>query len=106
MVEIVFLIPLLTGVIAFFLPRTFGRSLLVFTGVVHLILSLYLWIRRPEALFEIYFAVTSEGLLSLMVISLLFFLISIYTVGYLKASHIKSEHIFTGSMLPIPPESF
>jgi len=33
------------------------------------------------------------------VISLLFFLISIYTTGYLKASNIKSEHIFTGSML-------
>ena len=29
MVEIVFLIPLLTGVMAFFLPRTAGRPLLV-----------------------------------------------------------------------------
>ena len=33
MVEIVFLIPLLTGVIAFFLPRTSGRSLLVLPGL-------------------------------------------------------------------------
>ena len=73
MVEIVFLVSLITGVIAFFVPRTLGRPLLVFTGVVHLILSLYLWLRRPAALFEGYFSVTPEGLLSLLVISLLFF---------------------------------
>ena len=99
MVEIVFLIPLLTGVIAFFLPRPSGRSLLVITGVVHLVLSLYLWIRRPVAVFDVYFSVTPEGLLSLLVISLLFFLISIYTTGYLKNTEIRSERVFTGSML-------
>src|SRR5210317_2193405 len=99
MVEIVFLIPLLTGVIAFCLPRTSGRPLLVVTGIIHLILSLYLWIQRPVAWFEIYFAVTPEGLLSLLVISLLFFLISIYTAAYLKKTEIRSERVFTGSML-------
>jgi len=99
MVEIVFLVPLFTGIVAFFLPRNFGRPLLVITGALHLFLSILLWIQRPEPLFKAYFAVAPEGLLSLLVISLLFFLISIYTTGYLKASNIKSEHIFTGSML-------
>ena len=99
MVEIVFLAPFITGVVAFFIPRNLGRPLLVFTGALHLLLSLLVWLRNPEPLFEAYFAVTPEGMLSLLVISLLFFLISIYTVGYLKASDIKSEHIFTGSML-------
>jgi hydrogenase-4 component F len=99
MVEIVFLIPLATGVLAFFLPRTSGRTLLTLTGAVHLLLSILLWVRQPEALFEKYFAVTSEGLLSLLVISLLFFLISIYTTGYLTAANIRSERVFTGSML-------
>lgn len=99
MVEIVFLVPLFTGIVAFFLPRNFGRPLLVITGAIHLFLSILLWIQRPEPLFKAYFAVAPEGLLSLLVISLLFFLISIYTTGYLKASNIKSEHIFTGSML-------
>ena len=42
---------------------------------------------------------TPEGLLSLLVISLVFFLISIYTIAYLKESGIKSENIFVGSML-------
>ncbi|MBW2606472.1 MAG: hydrogenase [Deltaproteobacteria bacterium] len=99
MVEIVFLVPLFTGIVAFFLSKKFGRPLLVITGAIHLFLSILLWIQRPEPLFKAYFAVAPEGLLSLLVISLLFFLISIYTTGYLKASNIKSEHIFTGSML-------
>ncbi len=99
MVEIVFLIPFLTGVVAFFLPRRPGRLLLVLTGAVHLILSLILWAGWLEPVFPAYFAVTPEGLLSLIVISLLFFLISIYTTAYLKKSDIRSENIFTGSML-------
>ena len=99
MVEIVFLIPLLTGVLAFFLPRAVSRSLLIITAVIHLVLSFYLWIGRPAALFEVYFSITSEGLLSLLVISLLFFLISIYTSGWLENVKIRSERVFTGSML-------
>jgi len=99
MVEIVFLIPFITGIIAFFLPKMIGRGLLVGTGAIHLFLSLLIWKDRPEALFDSYFAVTPEGLLSLLVISLLFFLISIYTISYLKESEIQKENIFTGSML-------
>lgn len=99
MVEIIFLIPFIAGFIAFFLPRTSGRRLLMITGVIHLLLSVSLWIQRPDAMFPAYFAVTPEGLLSLIVISLLFFLISIYSTSYLKLSEIQSENIFTGSML-------
>jgi len=99
MLEIVFIVPLITGIIAFFVSRTAGRALLVLTGGAHLLMSLSIWVLRPEAALIGYFSLTSEGLLSLLVISLLFFLISIYTTGYLQASDIKSEHIFTGSML-------
>jgi hydrogenase-4 component F len=99
MVEIIILIPFITGLIAFFLPRTAGRSLLMITGIIHLLLSISLWIQRPAAMLAAYFAVTPEGLLSLIVISLLFFLISIYSTSYLKLAEIQSENIFTGSML-------
>ncbi|MBC2734622.1 MAG: hydrogenase [Desulfobacteraceae bacterium] len=99
MVELVFIAPMLAGIVAFFLPPTAGRPLLVLTGAAHLALSILLWALRPEALFPAYFAVTPEGLLSLLVISLLFFLIAIYTTAYLKAAEIRSENIFTGSML-------
>jgi hydrogenase-4 component F len=98
MVEIVFLIPFLTGIAAFIIPGS-GRMLLVLTGAAHLILSLILWTGWPEPFFPAYFAVTPEGILSLIVISLLFFLISIYTTGYIKKSNIRHENIFTGSML-------
>jgi len=99
MVELIFAIPFIAGLIAFFLPKFLGRSLLVVVGAVHLTLSFRLWKFNPPAYFERYFAVTPEGMLSLLVISLLFFLISIYTVGYLRESKIQSEGIFTGSML-------
>lgn len=99
MVEIIFLTPFLTGILAYFLPRLIGRQLLVCTGGIHLIFSVYLWIYRPQSIFTNYFAVTPEGLLSLLVISLLFFLISIYTFSYLKESKLKAENLFTGSML-------
>ena len=99
MVELIFLIPFVTGILAFFLPKALGRSLLMGTGVLHLILSLLLWNNRPKAFFDSYFAVTPEGLLSLLVISLLFFLISIYTVSYLKESEIQTENVFIGFML-------
>lgn len=98
MLEIVFLIPLVAGAMAFLLPSA-GRILLVLTGVVHLAYSLFIWIAEPTPHFPDFFALTPEGCLSLLVISLLFFLISIYTSTYLKAASIQRENIFTGSML-------
>ena len=99
MVESIILIPFIAGWIVFFLPKTAGRRILVITGVIHLLLSVLLWIKRPAAILAAYFAVSPEGLLSLIVISFLFFFISIYSTAYLKAAEIQSENIFTGSML-------
>ncbi len=97
--EIVFLIPFFTGAAALFLPNTVGQVLLILTGAIHLILSVMVWIGQLSPMLPEFFAVTPEGLLSLLVISLLFFLISIYTISYLKLSDIRKKNIFTGSML-------
>lgn len=99
MVELIFLIPFITGLVAFFIPHAFRRKLLMLTGAIHLVMSVMLWINRPPAIFSAYFAVTPEGLLSLIVVSLLFFLISVYSAAYLERAEIQSERIFTGSML-------
>jgi hydrogenase-4 component F len=99
MVELLFLVPFLIGIISFFLPQKPGRTMLVLTGGIHLLLSIGLWLKRPEAAFPEYFAVTPEGLLSLLVISFLFFLVSIYTTAYLNETKTQSENIFIGSML-------
>jgi hydrogenase-4 component F len=99
MIEIIILVPLLAGAIAFFMQGASGRPLLVVTGALHLLLSVLVWVLRPTAVFPSFFAVTPEGLLSLLVISLLFFLIAIYTGPYLKAAAIRSEPVFNGAML-------
>jgi hydrogenase-4 component F len=99
MVELIFLIPFVTGIIAFFVSHNYGRLLLVMTGLVHLVMSVMLWATRPVAQFPDYFAISPEGLLSLIVISLLFFLISIYSASYLKVAEIHSERMFTGCLL-------
>ena len=99
MVEFVFIAPFLIGIVSFFLPKKIGRNLLVGVGGLHLFLSIELWLNRPEATLPGYFSVTPEGLLSLLVISLLFFLISIYTRAYLSETDVKSENVFIGSMM-------
>lgn len=111
MVEIIILTPFLSGIIAFFASKRAGRALLVMVGALHLILSVLIWIKRPAPPLPDYFAITPEGLLSLISISLLFFLISIYSTGYLKAEEnhaasgnphaetIEHENIFIGSMM-------
>jgi len=98
MLELIFLVPLVTGALTFALPRGGARPLLVLTGVVHLPLSIWVWVSRPAALLASYFAISPEGLLSLLVISLLFFLIAFYTLEYLKRVEIRSERVFCGSM--------
>ncbi|MFZ5571920.1 MAG: proton-conducting transporter membrane subunit [Thermodesulfobacteriota bacterium] len=99
MVELVFLLPFLSGAVAFFLPGIYGRRLLLITGIAHFLLSILLFASRPEPLLSGYFALTPAGLLSLLVISLLFFLVSCYSQEYLHKSNIHSEHIFCGFML-------
>lgn len=99
MVELIFLIPFITGILAFFVSKKNGRFLLVATACIHLVMALMLWAKRPVAQFPDYFAISPEGLLSLIVISLLFFLISIYGTAYLKEAEIQSEKMFTGCML-------
>ncbi|PIP41901.1 MAG: hydrogenase [Desulfobacterales bacterium CG23_combo_of_CG06-09_8_20_14_all_51_8] len=99
MLEIIFLVPFLSGLAVFFLPKTAGRVWMVLTGIIHLLLTARLWINPQAAMFGDYFRVCPEGLLSLSVISLLFLLISIYTTEYLNHSHIRHENIFTGSLL-------
>lgn len=99
MVDFVILAPFLLGILAYILPNSSGRPLLVITGALHLVISILIWIYQPAPTYPEYFAVTPEGMLSLLVISLLFFLISIYTTAYLKEAKLVSERIFNGSML-------
>jgi hydrogenase-4 component F len=80
-----YLIPLLTGpIIAFFLPARIKPALLdCHRSPAPVPFRSGLGLPAWRRIFRI-ISVTPEGLLSLLVISLLFFLISIYTIAYLS----------------------
>ncbi|MBF0225509.1 MAG: hydrogenase [Desulfobacterales bacterium] len=100
MVEVIILIPfIVAGFVYLCFSTRIRRLSLTLTGIVHLFLSINLWIIQPEAWFKDYLKLSPEGILTLLVTSVLFVMISFYTVGYLKAHHIHGEHIFVASIL-------
>ncbi|MFH1808826.1 MAG: proton-conducting transporter membrane subunit [Pseudomonadota bacterium] len=99
MIEALMLLPLATGILCFFLRPALGRVLLVLTAWSHLGLTVAVWWAQPAALWPDYFALSSEGLLSLGVISLLFALIAMYTRVFLPREKLEAENIFLGAML-------
>ncbi|MBT4288494.1 MAG: hydrogenase [Deltaproteobacteria bacterium] len=99
MLEYLLFVPLITGILAFFMPAKISRLLLVGTGTWNLGFSIYVWIERPEAFFNQYFKLSPEGLLVLLVISFLFFIVSLYSISYLEVTKLSNKSVYTGSML-------
>lgn len=111
MIITLMVIPFISGIAAFFLSKRAGRTLLILVGALHLALSSAIWIKRPPLPFADFFALTPAGLLSLFSISVLFFMIAIYSIGYLSAEEtliekglfqgepLLYENIFIGAML-------
>ena len=99
MLEFVFLLPIVTGLVSLVLPVTLGRGILVVVALMHLQLSIMVWIGSMPLFFSNFFNQSPEGMLILMVTSFIFFFISIYAVAYMKETKMKSEPIFIGCML-------
>jgi hydrogenase-4 component F len=99
MLEYLLLVPFIAGVLAFILPAKINRFLLIIAGTWNLGFSIYVWIARPEAFFHEYFKLSPEGLLVLVVISFLFFMVSLYSVSYLEVTRLSNKSVYTGSML-------
>lgn len=99
MLEYLLLVPLITGIFAFIMPVKISRLLLVGTGTWQLGFSIYVWITRPEAFYNQYFKLSPEGLLVLLVISFLFFIVSLYSISYLEVTKLTNKSVYTGSML-------
>ncbi|NLC71761.1 MAG: hydrogenase [Desulfuromonadaceae bacterium] len=98
MLEHIFLIPILLGILCFFLPSRLGRGVLVGGGLATLAGASALWFGdQPGG--GAYFQVTPEGQLVLLVVSFLFVLVTVYTLGYLRDAPIRREPIFLGCML-------
>jgi len=99
MLETVFILPVLMGMIAFFLPATWGRRLLVLGALSHFVLSLLAFLRLLQPGLPDYFALSPSGLLVLLVTSFLFLMVSFYTLFYMAEVEMSSEPLFNGSLL-------
>jgi hydrogenase-4 component F len=99
MLELVFLLPFVAGIIAAFVPVVPGRAILLGTSVLHLLLMGLIWLGKLAPLFGVYFNTSPEGVIVLSIISFVFVFISIYTTSFLKETNMQSESIFIGCML-------
>ncbi len=99
MLEFVFLLPIITGGTAMFLPVALGRGILLVAALLHLQLTIMAWLNKLPPYFPDYFSVAPEGLLVLIVTSFIFLFISIYAISYMRETEMKSENIFISCML-------
>ena len=98
MLEAVFILPLLTGLLTLFLPVKPGRAVLVAAALLHLQLTGLSWLQAPAPHFPSYFAQTPAGLLVLLVTSFIFVCIAPYSIFYMREQEMRSEPIFLGCM--------
>jgi len=99
MLELVILIPLITGLISFFLPATSGRWVLLVSGFLHLVVCVAAVSGIVPVLLPNYFAMTPLGILVLAITSFLYCMVAIYTVSYMSEVEMHNEPIFNGALL-------
>ncbi len=98
MFEQIYLFPIIFGIMAFSLPPSVGRYLLVLSGTFHLALVTdTLFIKAPPS--SLFFRMTPEGHLVLLLTAFLFLVITWYTLSYLRHEEMANESVFSGCML-------
>ncbi len=99
MLELIFLLPLLTGIIALFLPLNIGRPMLIIVALLHMQLSIMGWLGKLPVYNADFFSPQPAGMLILLVTSFIFLWISLYTIRYIKETGMKNKPVFLGCML-------
>jgi hydrogenase-4 component F len=99
MLEFVFLPPFFSGLLAFFLPVHQGRIVLVATALLHVLMTVFIWLRPPVPDCSSFFCAAPAGLLVLLVTSFIFVFIAFYGIYYMREQEMQSEPIFIGCML-------
>ena len=99
MLELIFLLPMLTGLVTLVVPPYLGRGVLIVTALLHLQLTVMAWLGKLPVYAGSFFAQTPEGMLVLLVTSFIFLCISIYAISYMQETEVSNEQVFPGCML-------
>jgi hydrogenase-4 component F len=99
MLEIVFVFPMIMGLLCFVLPKHTGRYLVVITAVVNFALVIMDWTQSFNAQLNPYFQSSPEGQIVLFITSILFLVVSLYSFSYMTVSKIDKVRIYCGSLL-------
>ncbi len=92
--------PVLMGGVVFLLRQDRVRKIILFlTGFVHLFVTAGLWQRPGGVRFNPFLGVDALAQLVLSIVSILFFVIAIYLIGYLKEKRRRANGIFLGCLL-------
>ncbi len=99
-------VPFLMAGIVFILPEgqqgqqdRYRKVVLVLTSSVHVFATVNLWPRPRDIAFNSFLGFDALSLLILSLISILFFVVSIYLIGSLKEKRRRSNRIFIGCLL-------
>jgi len=99
MLELIFILPAVAGILALFLPSATGRPMLLAVGGAHLVLTLLAWFGKLSVYADKYFFPAPSGMLVLLVTSFVFLCISVYAVRYMQEATIEKEPVFLGCMM-------
>jgi hydrogenase-4 component F len=99
MIEFIFLLPIATGLTALALPAALGRILLLITALLHLQLTVMIWMGKLSPAFAQFFSASPEGLLILLVTSFIFVCISLYSFSYMEETNMENKRVFICCML-------
>lgn len=99
MLEFIFILPAIIGIITFFLPRTMGRIAITATGIGHIVFSGIISFKEVAAIWPDYFQTTPEGDIVLLVTSFLYLMVAFYTVSYMAETEMHNEPIFSACLL-------
>lgn len=93
-------LPIASALLVFFSRRaTIIRVVLIATAICHAIVTVLSWIYQPLPVFEGWLLLDAPGLLFLSITSVLFMMISIYALGYLKREDWGKRQDFDGGFL-------
>ena len=106
-VLLLILVPAVAGCLAFFIRADRARrALLVATAAAHTGLTVSAWVCRPSPTLGGWFALDGLGLLFLSITSVLFLVVSVYAVSYLRReSHGSIQDAEEGFLFDNAPEA-